>query len=135
MLYDCAVTWHKIWNYFTLFYLVPTRKSETNFPAMRSLKNAEINLCTWSFSLLKNCCLNWSCLFALFLQEFFFAGGVRTSNMDETDSMVFRCSIYLFILLTNTKLLNYYISVLLNFYISNEFNKIHCKIYLLQTLN
>ena len=43
--------------------------------------------------------------------------------MDETDSMVFRCSIYLFILLTNTKLLNYYISVLLNFYISNEFNK------------
>ena len=55
--------------------------------------------------------------------------------MDETDSMVFRCSIYLFILLTNTKLLNYYIYVLLNFCISNEFTKIHCKIYLLQTLN
>ena len=45
--------------------------------------------------------------------------------MDETDSMVFRCSIYLFILLTNTKLLNYCKSLLLNFYISNEFNKIH----------
>ena len=48
--------------------------------------------------------------------------------MDETDSMVFRCSIYLFILLTNTKLLNYYISILLNFYTSNEFNKIHAKL-------
>ena len=47
--------------------------------------------------------------------------------------MIRRCSIYLVILRTNTELLNYYISVLLNFYISNEFNKIHCKIYLLQT--
>ena len=91
---------------------------------MRSLKYAKINLCTWSFSLLKDCfCLNWSCLFAIVLQGFCCTGGARTSNMEETDSMVFRCSIYLFILLTNTKLLNYYISVLLNFYISNEFNK------------
>ena len=56
--------------------------------------------------------------------------------MDETDSMVFRCSIYLLILLTNTKLLSYYISVLLNFYISNEFNKINCKtIYLKLLIN
>ena len=55
--------------------------------------------------------------------------------MDETDSMVFRCSIDLFFLLANTKLLNYYIFVLLNFYISNEFHKIHCKIYLLRSLN
>ena len=103
---------------------------------MRSLKYAKINLWTWSFSLFENCfCLNWSCLFAIFLQEFFCTGGVRTSNMDETDSMIFRCPIYLFILLTNTKLLNYYIYVLLNFSISNEFTKIHCKIYLLRTLN
>ena len=103
---------------------------------MRSLKNAQINLCTWSFSLLKDCfCLNWSCLFAIFLLDFFCTVGVRTSNTDEADSMVFRCSIYLFILLTNTKLLNYYISVLLNFYISNEFNKIHCKIYLKLLIN
>ena len=55
--------------------------------------------------------------------------------MDESDSMVFRCSIYLFILLANTKSLNYNISVLLNFYISNESHKIHCKIYLLKSLN
>ena len=48
--------------------------------------------------------------------------------MGEADSLVFRCSINLFILLTNTKLLNYYTSVLLNFYISNEFNKIIAKL-------
>ena len=52
--------------------------------------------------------------------------------MDKTVTMVFRCSVYLFNLLTNTKLVNYYTSVLLNFYLSNEFNKIHWKIYLLK---
>ena len=78
MLYDCGVIWNKIWNYFILFYLVSTQKTETNFSAMRTLKNAEINLCTWSFSLLKDCfCSNWSCLFAIFQQEFFFAGRDR----------------------------------------------------------
>ena len=100
---------------------------------MRSLKNAQINLCTWSFSLLKDCfCLNWSCLFTIFLQECF----------SQTESglpiwkrqivwFINKCLIYLFILLTNTKLLNYHISVLPNFYIFNKFNKIHDKIYLL----
>ena len=100
---------------------------------MRSLKNAKINLCTWSFSHLKDWFLFKLCLFVCYFStRIFFAGGARTSNMDKTDIMVFSRSVYLFMLLTNTRLVNYYISVLLNFYLSNEFNKIHCKIYLVK---
>ena len=41
---------------------------KANFSAMRCLKSAKVNRCTCSFSLLTDCfCLNWSCLFAVFL--------------------------------------------------------------------
>ena len=61
-------------------------------------------LCTWSFSLWKEVFfkIDVFCLFFLY-KLLFFARGARTFNMDmETGSMIFRRSVYLFILQTNT---------------------------------
>ena len=96
----------------------------------------KLNLCKCSFSLCtEDFCLSWFWLFALFIQNTFFVSrGARTSNMDETDRIVFRSSVYLFIFPTNTikqltKLLHIcifiymlyiYIYIFLNYYISNQ---------------
>ena len=79
--------------------------------------------------------MNLACL--LFLSEtFFLANRARNFNMGQRDSMVFRCSVYLFILPTNIiSKITSYISVLLNYYISNEFDKTYCKSFLLKTLS
>ena len=41
--------------------------------AMTSLKWVKIDFCTCLYSLLKDFCLNWSCLFVIFVQDIFFS--------------------------------------------------------------
>ena len=55
---------------------------------------------------------------SLYKRHFFFASRAKTFNMDETDSIVFRRSVYLFILPTNaisqiTTYMYYYITTYL----------------------
>ena len=89
------------WNPYLAYRL---HKDSITFSAMESSSRLILDLCVSSFSLLKDgFCLNWFLFFCSFYaRHFFFASRARTFNMNKTDSIVFRCSVYLFILPTNT---------------------------------
>ena len=103
--------------FFPMYYLVSIQKTKANLQTFQfhngtctSITDVakyyyivcnmlNLNFCNCSFPLWKKCfCLNWYFLFVFFIQDTFSASGARTSNMD----IVFRCSVYSFILLTNT---------------------------------
>ena len=108
--------------FFTVNFLVSTQKSKvSNFQIFQTFK-----FCSWTstlttevakmishfllwyihvlfLSLERRFCLNWFLLVSYFFtRHFSFDSGARTCNMNEIDSIVFICLVYLFILPTNS---------------------------------
>ena len=75
----------------------------SHFPLWKVCGRLNLNFCTWFFSLLERGFLFKFIFFvcSFYTRHFFFASGSRTFNMDETNSTIFRGSIYLFILQAN----------------------------------
>ena len=84
-----------------------TSQDSANFSAVRCLKSAWNKPLHVLFLFFDRLFLFNLILFVchFFYKKLFFVGGVKTSYLDETDSTVFRCSVYLFILLINTRIL------------------------------
>ena len=109
--------------FFRMYFPVSTQKTKANFKILqlnptsitdvtkilshfllwKVCNRLKLNLCTCYFFFGKRVLfkLSFVCLFFLY-KTLFFASGARTLNMDETDNIVFRRSVYLFILQTNT---------------------------------
>ena len=83
---------------FAIRLLTSQRYKETSHFLLWKVKHLQVLF----FSLEQGFYLNWFLLLALFIQDTFFGSGARTLNMDKTDSIACRRSVYLFILPTNT---------------------------------